>query len=156
MKTQGTSLVRRIPFLLLLCGAVVFSNFQSFGEEWSASQKEIWSLEENIWKLWKDGDMEARKELYHKDSVLWYSGGILPLGSDVITRWGSMIDSFDLEPLRINIFDNVAIVNYRSKWVSLGGADYYARITRIWMNQNGKWKIIGLVSVDCSKTPRCP
>jgi hypothetical protein len=155
MKSQRTSLVTKISISLLLCGAVVFWNFQAFGEEWSDSQKKIWSMQKTLWELWVKGDMEKRKKLYHENSVIWEFGGLFPSGKDVLNRYYTIIVSFDLEPLEIRIFDNVAIVQYRCKYET-PGANYSFRFTNIWMNQDGKWEIIGTMSADCTKLPPCP
>lgn len=75
-------------------------------------------MQKTLWELWEKGDLEARRKLYHEDSVLWSFDGSFPSGKDVLNRRRTIIVSFDLQPLEIKIFDNVAIVQYRSKWVT--------------------------------------
>jgi ketosteroid isomerase-like protein len=154
MKPKGTNFRARISIYLLLCVIVVFWGFQVFGEEWSAAQKEVWKMQQTLWELWKKGDMEERLKLYQENSVLWTFYGSFPSGKDMLNRKFIIILSFDLKPLEIKIFDNVAIVQYRCDWATPGD-NYSTRFTDIWMNQDGKWKIIGSMSADCSKLPPC-
>ena len=146
-----------LPLVLVIIAILTAS--QAFGEEWSATQKKIWSMEKTLWELWEKGDFETRQKLYHEDCVLWAFKAASPSGKDILGSglMPTIIVSFDLQPLEIKIFDNVAIVQYRCKWVRYGyRVNYSNRFTHIWMNQDGKWKIIGAMSSDCLKLPPCP
>jgi hypothetical protein len=133
----------------------MFWSFQVFGQDWTAEQNKIWSMQKTEWELWKKGDTEARKKLFHEDCVLWYAAATFPFGRNTLEGLYNRIESYDLQPLEIKITDNIAIVQYLSKWSTLGN-DHSDRVTNIWMNQDGKWKIIGSMSASCLKVPSCP
>ena len=45
MKTKRTTLVAKISISLILCGIFVVWGFQASAEEWTAAQKEVWSMQ---------------------------------------------------------------------------------------------------------------
>ena len=48
MKTKRATLVARVSISLILCGILVIWGFQASAEEWTAAQKEIWSMEKKV------------------------------------------------------------------------------------------------------------
>ena len=72
MKTIRTNLVARVAVFLLLCGVIVFSSFQVFGQEWTDEQKEVWKSVQANWGTLKNGDVEAALAEYHDDLVTWW------------------------------------------------------------------------------------
>ena len=145
MKSQIKALFMVIAFLIM----VFFIN-PTHGEEWSAAQKEVWKMQEAVWSLWKKGDGEGRIALYHKDCTLWYYGASFPSDKSRIsgrTRRRPKIESFELEPQEVKVFDNVAIVLYSLKYTAQG-KDYNQRVMTTWMKQNGIWQIIGSMRAD--------
>ena len=132
-------------FLIVAFSVVTFFTFPTHSENWSAAQKEVWKMQEAVWSAWKKGDGEGRLALYHKDCTLWYYNA--SFASDKSEIEGSVrnqpyIESFELEPQEVKVFDNVAIVQYSLKYNCLG-KDFNERVMTTWMKQNGKWQIIG-------------
>ena len=145
MKSQIKALFLVIAFLIM----VFFIN-PTHGEEWSAAQKEVWKMQEAVWSLWKKGDGEGRIALYHKDCTLWSYRSSFPgdkRGISERTRNRPKIESFELEPQEVKVFDNVAIVLYSLKYTAQG-KDYNQRVMTTWMKQNGIWQIIGSMRAD--------
>jgi len=145
MKNSLTGCPVKTMLLLALVILTIMVSSQAFGEEWSTAQKEIWEIQGNEWMLWMKGDLEGRLALYHKECILWLYNTAFP-GDKTLIRRGmtkySKIDSFELEPLEVKVFDNVAIIQYSLKYTAFG-KDYNERATTTWMKQDKKWQIIG-------------
>ena len=86
MKTQGTNLLARVSVSLLICGLIVFSGFQVFGQQWTAEQKEIWKLVETEWELIKKGDVARIMRLLHDNSFIWWLDNKTPLEKEMIKK----------------------------------------------------------------------
>jgi hypothetical protein len=132
-------------FLIIAFSIMGFSMNSTYGEEWSAAQIEVWKMQEAVWSLWKKGDVEGCIALYHKDCIIWRYIASFPWEkSDVSEHMKNRpnIESFELEPQDVKVFDNVAIVLYFLKYTVLG-RDFDQRVMTTWMKQNGKWQIIG-------------
>ena len=157
MKTKRATLVARVSISLILCGILVIWGFQASAEEWTAAQKEIWSIQKKAWELWKKGEMGAFKELFHEDCIIWFSRyGVLWDKTAHFHTWPSWIESFDLQPFVVKVFGDVAIVKYISDYETPSWKSK-ARFTNIWKKQNGKWKILLEMANDCEKpVPPCP
>ena len=132
-------------FLIIAFSVVTFFTYPTHGEDWSADQKEVWKMQEAVWDLWKKGDGEGRLALYHKDCTLWLYNAVFTGDKTLIRRdiiHIPKIESFELEPQKVKVFDNFAIVQYSLKYTALG-RDYNERVMTNWMKQNEKWQIIG-------------
>jgi hypothetical protein len=132
-------------FLIIAFSVVTFFTYPTHSADWSAAQKEVWKMQEAVWSLWKKGDGEGCMALYHKDCIIWRYIASFPWDkSDMSehTKNRPNIESFELEPQDVKVFDNVAIVLYSLKYTVLG-RDFDQRVMTTWMKQNGKWQIIG-------------
>ena len=161
MKTQRKNLVAKVAISLLFCIAIVFWGFQVIGEELTETQKEVWKVVETEWEYFKQGDVEAVLTGGHDDSLTWWSSRAIPLGKSAIRLsyqdWFDLDKpvSYELKPLNIHIFGNVANVFYKSKWKGkkIGGDD---RSMETWVKQDNKWKFLGLMGCSCEQPPVCP
>ena len=158
MKTQGKSLMAKVVVFLLFCFAIVFWSFQVFGQEWTAEQKEIWEVVVADWELLKQGNLEMPNR--HDNATVWLSNKMLPFGGkfmrEAYKRWldWDKLVAFELEPLDIGIYGNVATVFYREKWNGRIMSDR-ARTMETWIKQDNKWLLIGRFSASCDKLPPC-
>jgi hypothetical protein len=145
MKNSLTGCPVKTLLLLALVIITIMVSSQAFGEGWSAAQKEIWEIQKDEWMLWMKGDREGRLALYHKECIVWLYNTAFPGDKTLIIR-GMIkypkIDSFELEPLEVKVFGNVAIVQYSLKYTAFV-KDYNERATNTWMKQDEKWQIIG-------------
>jgi ketosteroid isomerase-like protein len=146
MKTQTKSI------LIILC-LTLFSSTQLFGQEWSEEQKEVWKTVETYADLAAKGDVEGFLDHFHDDFSGWINSMALPTNKStrrkfISHNWKTTKTLVqDLQPVGINIFDNVAIVQYyysevlkdaEGKEINESG-----RWTDILMKQGDKWIIIG-------------
>jgi hypothetical protein len=133
-----------------------FQGSLAYGQEWTAAQKEIWSMQKKAWELWKKGEKDAFDELFHEDCILRISRF-----KDALIKkdlWGlpSWIESFDLQPSVVKVSGDVAIIRYISNYETPSWKSK-ARFTNVWKKQNGRWKILLQMANDCEKpTPPCP
>jgi ketosteroid isomerase-like protein len=161
MKTQRTSLPGRVSVFFLICGLVVFWGFQVSGEEWTEAQKELWKSVETEWEYCVQGNVKAIMAGYHDDAVYW-SLGYFRGFDKTITSGKDLIEaaykydllglfrpvSYELEPLAINIFGDVANVFYRYKYKKDGitpprNQAFQGSIMLSYIKQNNKWIVIG-------------
>ena len=135
----------KTKFLIIAFLVVTFFTFPTHSANWSAAQKEVWKMQEAVWSLWKKGDGDGRIALYHKDCTIWRYVASFPSDkSDIAerTRNKPNIESFELEPQEVKVFNNFAVVQYSLKYNVLG-KDFNERVMTTWMKQKGKWQIIG-------------
>ena len=137
---------------IVLC-ITLLSSAQLFGQEWSEQQKEVWKTVETYSELAAKGDVEGFLDYFHDDFKGWINRMALPTNKTtrrkfISHNWKTTKTLVqDLQPVGINIFDNVAIVQYyysevlkdaEGKEINESG-----RWTDILMKQGDKWLIIG-------------
>lgn len=128
-------------------------------EEWTKEQVEIW---ENVHKYTKQilyGDWKKAIRFFHSEYSGWNSGGLIPATkTDIINEFQKKgtkkILSYSLTPISINIFSNVAIVNYFfSIEFKNNNGDNKIKRTRnmdILLRQKEGWILIGDYSEKCN------
>jgi ketosteroid isomerase-like protein len=125
--------------------------------QWSSDQKSVWAQEQAYWKYCKAMELDRYLSLWHPRVVGWPNSYSAPAGKDHISDWltdrtkqGLAMKSYDLEPLVIQVTDNVAVVHYRVKysWVDKAGKEIpvASRITHTWIKSADGWQIIGGMS----------
>lgn len=117
-------------------------------EEMSKEQMEIWKLENVYWESIKTGNIKQFLELLHDNTSPWPESKKIPMNKEqtgmMIKQWVKYetINFLELEPKVIQVYENAAIVFYSYKYSSNKGTNS-GKITHTWVNQNGKWKMIG-------------
>ena len=149
----------KVVMVLVLLSFIGPLTDKAYGEQWSKAQQEIWNLEVTYWECIKNRDIESYGKLLHKNTLPWPSGSFFPTNKANtvarIERWLShdKIISYDLKPLAINLFKNIAIVCYSYEWRGVRYSDM-GRITHTWLNQNGIWEMIGGMNASYNSLPR--
>jgi len=140
-----------IVLAVLLC--LVGVSTPSSAQEWSAAQKEVWKNVEAYWALEAAGNVEGFMSYFHDNYMGWDINEPLPADKATVRKFveyemkaGKTL-VYDIRPVAINVFANVAIVDY-----------YYTRIGKdaegkersrsgrwadIVMKQGDKWVLIG-------------
>ena len=158
MKTQATNLVGKILVSLLLSGIAAFWSLQAFGAEFSEAQKKIWNLEIKYWESIKNADVETIKNLLHDNIVSMHSRRSDPDNKHQqilhFRQWLSKDKpkSYEIEPLAIQLFNNVAIACFYYKFAGKDFSDS-GRVTHTWMKQNDTWYLIGLMEASYESLP---
>lgn len=122
-------------------------------QEWSAAQKEVWKNVEAYWALDAAGNLDGFMSYFHDNYMGWDINEPLPMDKASVRKFvdyeykTTKTLVYNIKPVAINVFNNVAIVDY-----------YYSRIMKdaegkekgrsgrwadIVMKQGDKWVLIG-------------
>ena len=149
----------KISIILLSILFVFLFSVQSFAQEWSAEQKELWKVQQEEWELMKKGDIQAIKaNLINNFTYLCdrssMPGGRLSYVNAIRNR--IKIVSHKLKPFDVRISGNVGIVLYAWTFTNPQGIVHSGRNANTYLKQNGKWQMMGGMSASCSKPSPCP
>lgn len=124
-----------------------------YAQEWSAAQKEVWKNVEAYWAQDAAGNLDGFMSYFHDNYMGWDINQPLPMEKASVRKFveyeykTTKTLVYNIKPVAINIFGNVAIVDY-----------YYTRIMKdaegkdksregrwcdIVMKQGDKWVLIG-------------
>lgn len=124
-------------------------------QEWSAAQREVWSLEEAYWERRQRGDVEGFMDLWDEDFVGWPHWAREPMTKADIRKSvaeGALsgLVGYELSPKAIQLFGEIAVVHYawelQGRDVEGREASREGRLTHTWRRHSGKWRIIGGMS----------
>ena len=120
--------------------------------EWTNKQKEVWRNVETYTKLIMKSDVDEFLDYFHKDYSSWNYYELMPVNKTAIKNEllhlpKREIDSYNITPIAIKIFNNVAIVHYyySAVYKNTNGKDKtkQGRNTDILLKQKDKWILIG-------------
>jgi ketosteroid isomerase-like protein len=122
-------------------------------QEWSAAQKEVWKNVNDYWTLLAKGDLNGFLGYMHTDYVGWDNNDALPSTKEDAKKWlgyfmqGVKMPVFDIKPLAIKIYGDVAFVHYYFAYVEElpdgKKRNDHGRWTDILLRQDNKWVMIG-------------
>jgi hypothetical protein len=121
-------------------------------QKWTKTQKEVWKNVETYTDLIMKGDVEGFLDYFHKDYSGWNYCEFLPGNKTGIKNelWHlpkRKSVSYNIMPVAINIFDDVAIVHYyySADYKNTDGKEKAkkGRNTDILLKQKDKWVLIG-------------
>jgi len=160
MNVNLTRLSNKASVVLGLLSLALFWGSQAFGQEWSATQKEILRMEKAWWESLKKGDVDRCNTLVHKDGVFWFYTTKEPVNKTEFTMYmdHERIDSFEIKLPVVKVISNVAIVQYCYSYTTrvIPDVAYPGRLIHIWMKKDGKWQMINAMNASCSHLPNCP
>lgn len=156
--------MKSIIIFTLVVFFIVTSSFQAVGEEWTAEQKEIWTMVENGWEYAKNKDFESDMAGKHDNALSLHSDKPTPLSNDQVKSFheGWMasdykLTSYKLKPITINIIENVAYVFNLFSWHSeINDFTGKGRTMSTYVKLNNKWVFVGSMSASCDKSAPCP
>lgn len=146
MKTLARVIVLLAVFSLLAATPLT-------AQQWSAAQQEVWKNVEAYWALDASGNVDGFMSYFHDNYLGWEMNNPLPANKATVRKMiehdykTEKVVLYNLTPASINVFGNVAIVNY-----------YYAQIVKdadgkektrsgrwadVVMKQGDKWVLIG-------------
>jgi ketosteroid isomerase-like protein len=140
--------------LLVVSILLIGSGFRSLqAQEWTPAQKEVWKNVNDYWALLAKGDVKGFMEYFHPDYVGWDYDSPNPQTKGETQKWiefftqGKKVPFWDIKPLAIKVYGDVAFVDYYYTQV-MEGADgkrntENGRWTDILLKQNGKYVLIG-------------
>ena len=136
--------------IVLFCSSVIYS------QEWTKEQKEVWSVVEKSWSAWQSGDAMETLSSIHENYQGWSNEQPLPVNKKQIStmyEWmaaNSKVDYFMLNPARIAIVKDVAVVHYyfsfSSKFTENDETEsetVSGKNTETYIKEDGKWLLLG-------------
>jgi len=151
-KVACAALLLMTPFLL---------RAQVVDSEWSEAEQEIWALEERYMTAFKDGDVAGLKAFLHADFLGWPSHSSEPLAkapalASVPALQGSLaIRTVEIRPRAILLRGEFALVHYlvvfETEESDGSSATTSYRITHTWVEENGRWRILGGMSARAER-----
>jgi hypothetical protein len=146
---------------LLLCLFMGMATTSAFSQEWTKAQLEVWQVVENTWNSYKGGDLTPYYASLHPKYQGWDSQTPLPYTKvKVMQQLGELmpsikIDVMDIEPARIVVTENAAVVDYYYNYTytrTLG--DKKDSVTRkgmaveFYVKEKGAWLLLGDMGVE--------
>lgn len=148
-----------VTFLFAFLGTSTIS-----AQEWTKDQKELWKTIENAWAKWQEGDLDAVFENIHEKYLGWNQDDPLPTSkakwfkSAKIMMEHAKLAYYDIEPARILVYNDVAVVHYyyeqKIEYTKEGETthhSYKGKNAEFCIKEGGKWMLIGDMSVWKSK-----
>lgn len=127
-----------------------------YAQEWTKEQKEVWQTVEEYWVKWQAKDYEGAFATVHDKYIGWYAEDPLPINKK---KWYNSTmkyseftsnHSYDIEPARILVYENAAIVHlyYSFSFVYDDGekkkkAKFSGKWTEFFIKEDGKWLLLG-------------
>lgn len=121
-------------------------------ENWSKTQDEVWKNVKDYTDLIMKGDIEGFLDYFHKNYSGWNNCEMIPANKANVKNelWHlpkSEILSYNISPVAINVFKDVAIVHYYYSAASKNRNGKINQIngrnTDILLKQKDKWILIG-------------
>ena len=130
-------------------------------ETWTAEQKEIWSFEEQQWKMAAAKDLSWIETMVHPSISYWETTQPMPRNKASLARWSkydstnSTVLEQELFPISATITGNIAVVHYRYQ---IARENYKkeretvtGRYTDILIKDNGRWQFLSWSGGDDPK-----
>ena len=139
---------------------VLLSSSVGFSQKWNRKQKDVWSVVETNWSDWKFGNAGAVKASLHDSYQGWSNDQPFPMGKNEVTsmyEWmtaNSEIQYFMLDPVRIVIVKNVAVVHYFFTFLSQRpegdetiNVTMSGKNTETYIKKGGNWLLLGAMTI---------
>jgi hypothetical protein len=108
-----------LNYAVLLLTAITFLGVSTVhAQEWTKDQQEVWQVIETAWEYYQVENYDAAFESIHEKYLGWNHEDPLPTGK---AKWMKTMETmkefgkltyYDLDPARILVYDNVAVVHY--------------------------------------------
>lgn len=125
-------------------------------QEWNKEQLEVWKVVEDTWMKWEKLDIEGAMENFHEQYQGWNADYALPTDKEKLTKRFNMmkemmkITFWDLNPARITVTENAAVVNYYYELtftMKMGektkDVTYNGKNVDFFVKDGGSWKLLG-------------
>ncbi|MBP6107097.1 MAG: nuclear transport factor 2 family protein [Steroidobacteraceae bacterium] len=133
---------------------VVGSSLTASAADFTPDEQAVWQMEEAYWRYVQAGDVERYVTLWHDRFVGWPCFSAEPSDKSHIGGWvqeirdGHLKFTYELKPLAVRVFDDVAIVQYAAVYATqypdgtASGAGIWRKFTHTWKKMDGRWQII--------------
>jgi ketosteroid isomerase-like protein len=137
--------------LLVACLLILPSSASA--QQWSPAQQEVWRTVEAYSQMFQQRNLDGALAYFHDDYRGWYNRNALPNTKQSLQLWlphhfaNSRVIVSEVQPLAIQVFDDVAVVHYNYSEIVQQGDNAPRHETGRWTDVlkkvNGRWLIIG-------------
>jgi hypothetical protein len=135
---------------------VFIATTNAFTQEWTKAQNEVWQIVEDGWTKWKTGDLASMEAYLHEKYQGWNDQIPLPITKQQVKQSNlemkdiMKLDHFSLNPARIVITENAAVVDYyymyegtytRGEKKEL--MEVHGQNVEFYIKEGGKWLLLG-------------
>ena len=112
--------------------------------EMTKQQQELWKLVIEQWDITVKGTSETALKNYREDGSFWPSWYRKPLDLKLFAKGMSVyrLSSYKLTPMAIQVYGDMAIIQYRYTCVGVYGRTYKGRAMSVRKKENGVWQAI--------------
>jgi len=143
----------RNPASCLVLSMLLLVPLNTFAQEWSAAQKDVWASVEAYWAFDAQGKTKEFLEYFDPDYAGWYNKNALPSTKASSTKFityghkATKTVVYDIQPVAIKLHGQFAFVHYYYSQVTKNaeGKDEpnAGRWTDILTKRGDKWVLIG-------------
>ena len=125
-------------------------------QEWTEEQKEVWKVVQDRWEAWEKGDFDGFATNIHDNYHGWSHERALPVSKEkMIKSFADYKDIakmtyYDIEPARIKVTENTAVVHYYFSYqiaVTMDeektNYDFKGKNAEFFLKTDGKWMLTG-------------
>ena len=141
----------------LIVLVILFATTNVIAQEWTKEQLELWQIVEDGWKHFQTGDIDGLAALTHEKYQGWNDQQPLPINKEMMIKFykrsidlGDKVDYFFLNPARIVITKNAAVVdyyfNFKGTIVKENENEEYSvngQNVEFYVKEDGKWLLLG-------------
>lgn len=152
--------MKKIICLFSIIAFLFMIPLNSFSQNWSDDQLEVWTVVKKGWDVWKSGDTDAFMATLHDKYQGWSNMDLLPISkalySEMLDPEGAQfkLKEYMINPARIVVTDNAAVVHYGfefyGEYVTDKGAEQFERSgknTEFYVKEGGEWLLLGDMTV---------
>lgn len=146
---------------LMLCLFTSMVTSSAFAQEWTKAQLEVWQVIGSEWAAYKAGDIAGLTAILHPKYQGWDETSPLPYSKEkIVEQLGDIfmvrkVTFYDIEPARITVTDNTAVVDYYYSYTyfdprdeSKKPVDRQGRAVECYAKEKGKWLLLGDMGVQ--------
>ena len=145
-----------VSLIVLLC----LASANTYSQNWSEEQLEVWAVVENSWDGWLGGDMDKVLATIHEDYQGWSNRNALPVSKALAKKMyeemssSGKISNFFINPARIVITGNAAVVDYvfefSAVYTNLEAEVPYnvtGKNAEFYVKDGGNWLLLGDMTI---------
>lgn len=148
--------MKRIYGVIMMVLMAFIASSGAYAQEWNKAQTEVWQVVTNSWNAYQNANIDQVMAVIHPKYQGWDNLTPLPYSKEKsrqqISDWFKIkkLEYYDIEPARITVLDNAAVVDYYYAYssVNLLGEKKESKerkgiTTEFYVKEGGKWLLLG-------------
>jgi len=138
----------KVSLLLIVCLAAWALSFAGPQSKRDSGASQVLTLEKTWNEVYKRADIASMNSLLADDFIITVEDESTFIKPGYLAQSGAStvrVQVSDMSDLQVRMHGNTAVVTgaYHEKGIDKGkGYEYRDRLTDVWMNYNGKWRLI--------------